>query len=86
MNNATSKAKKRTHEDDIPPTPSGKMVMQLKLYKQLESAIQCELHHRHCFVDGTSGHNNHCHLSHEEMTLWAKKNHELYSSVVRNDK
>ena len=73
MNNATSKAKKRTREDDIPPTPSGEMVMQLKSYRQLESAIRCELHRGHCFVDRTSGHDNHRRLSHEEMTLWAKK-------------
>ncbi|KIM91128.1 hypothetical protein PILCRDRAFT_1331 [Piloderma croceum F 1598] len=71
--NTTSKTKKRTREDNIPPTPSEENATQLKSYKQLESAIRCELHHGHCFINRTSGHNNHRHLNHSEMTLWAKK-------------
>ncbi|KAG2363988.1 hypothetical protein BDR07DRAFT_1280910 [Suillus spraguei] len=47
--------------------------MQLKAYKQLECQIRCELHHSHCFIDHTSGYDNHCHLNHAEITLWAKK-------------
>lgn len=36
-----SKAKKRTHEDDIPPSTSEGDAMQLKAYKQLEG--QCDV-------------------------------------------
>ena len=42
-------------------------------YKQLESTIQCELHRGHCYINRTSGHDNHCRFDHSEMTLWAKK-------------
>ncbi|KAG1746510.1 hypothetical protein EDB19DRAFT_1631718 [Suillus lakei] len=69
----TTKAKKRTRADDIPPASSDEDVTQLKAYKQLESQIRCELHHGHCFVDRTSGYDNHRRLDHAEMTLWAKK-------------
>ncbi|KAG1717969.1 hypothetical protein EDB19DRAFT_1838835 [Suillus lakei] len=69
----TTKAKKRTCADDIPPASSDEDVTQLKAYKQLESQIRCELHHGHCFVDCTSGYDNHRRLDHAEMTLWAKK-------------
>ncbi|KAF8872379.1 hypothetical protein BD779DRAFT_1382497, partial [Infundibulicybe gibba] len=31
------------------------------------------LHKGHCYVDRTSGHDNHRRLNHPEMTLWAKK-------------
>ncbi|KAG2140437.1 hypothetical protein BD769DRAFT_1335199, partial [Suillus cothurnatus] len=31
------------------------------------------LHHGHCFIDRTSSYDNHHHLDHAEMTLWAKK-------------
>ncbi|KAG1837557.1 hypothetical protein DFJ58DRAFT_626668, partial [Suillus subalutaceus] len=31
------------------------------------------LHHGHCFIDRASGYDNHRHLDHAEMTLWAKK-------------
>ncbi|KAG1792603.1 uncharacterized protein HD556DRAFT_1209294, partial [Suillus plorans] len=55
----TAKAKKRTRTDDIPPASSDEDVTQLKAYKQLESQIRCELHHGHCFVDRTSGYDNH---------------------------
>ncbi|KAG1765170.1 hypothetical protein EV702DRAFT_943726, partial [Suillus placidus] len=54
-----TKAKKRTRKDDIPPASSDKNPTQLKAYKQLESQIRCELHHGHCFVDRTSGYDNH---------------------------
>ncbi|KAG1777587.1 hypothetical protein EV702DRAFT_945908, partial [Suillus placidus] len=68
-----TKAKKRTRKDDIPPASSDENPTQLKAYKQLESQIRCELHHGHCFVNCTSGYDNHCRLDHAEMTLWAKK-------------
>jgi len=70
---AAAKTKKRTREDDIPPAPSDEDTTQLKAYKQLESQIRCELHCGHCFVDRTSGYDNHRRLNHAEMTLWAKK-------------
>jgi hypothetical protein len=66
------KSKKRTREDDIPPA-TDKNDTQIKSYHQLEHAIRCELHHGHCFVDRTSGHDSHRRLDHSEMTLWAKK-------------
>ncbi|KAG1882071.1 hypothetical protein F4604DRAFT_1536680, partial [Suillus subluteus] len=68
----TTKAKKRTCEDDIPPAIDEDST-QLKAYKQLECHIRCELHHGHCFIDCTSGYDNHRRLDHAEMTLWAKK-------------
>ncbi|KAG1878157.1 hypothetical protein F4604DRAFT_1522967, partial [Suillus subluteus] len=68
----TTKAKKRTREDDIPPAIDEDST-QLNAYKQLECHIRCELHHGHCFIDHTSGYDNHRHLDHAEMTLWAKK-------------
>ncbi|KAG2050618.1 hypothetical protein BDR06DRAFT_974377 [Suillus hirtellus] len=68
----TTKVKKRTCEDDIPPVTEEDS-MQLKVYKQLECHIRCKLHHGHCFIDCTSGYDNHHHLNHTKMTLWAKK-------------
>lgn len=56
-----------------PPSPDGETATQLKAYKQLESTIRCELHRGHCYIDHTSGHDNHRRLDHSEMTLWAKK-------------
>lgn len=88
--NTTSKTKKRTHEDDIPPTAGDEgdeTPTQLKSYKLLESTIRCELHHGHCFVDRTSSHDNHCRLDHSEMTLWAKKivsPTTLHSEIINN--
>ncbi|KAG1742267.1 uncharacterized protein EDB91DRAFT_1028277, partial [Suillus paluster] len=67
------KPKKKTRKDDVPPSPSDEDTTQLKAYKQLESQIRCELHCGHCFIDRTSGCDNHRHLNHAEMTLWAKK-------------
>ncbi|KAG2365555.1 hypothetical protein BDR07DRAFT_1374223 [Suillus spraguei] len=58
----TTKAKKRMREDNIPPAIEEDS-MQLKVYKQLECHIQ------YC----TSGYDNHRHLDHAKMTLWAKK-------------
>ncbi|KAG2140763.1 hypothetical protein BD769DRAFT_1333934, partial [Suillus cothurnatus] len=72
-NAITTKPKKRTCEDDVPPASSDEHPTQLKAYKQLESQIRCELHHGHCFIDRTSGYDNHHRLDHAEMTLWAKK-------------
>jgi hypothetical protein len=69
----TTKPKKRTREDDVPPASSDEHPTQLKAYKQLESQIRCKLHHGHCFIDCTSGYDNHRRLDHAEMTLWAKK-------------
>ncbi|KAG1811050.1 hypothetical protein EV424DRAFT_1327815 [Suillus variegatus] len=68
----TTKAKKRTREDDIPPAIEEDST-QLKAYKQLECHIRCELHRGHCFIDRTSGYDDHHRLDHAEMTLWAKK-------------
>ena len=36
----TDKLKKRSHENDIPPSPSMDNTAQLEAYKQLESVIQ----------------------------------------------
>ncbi|KAG1859727.1 hypothetical protein F4604DRAFT_1684669 [Suillus subluteus] len=58
----TTKAKKRTCEDDIPPAIDEDST-QLKAYKQLE----CHIWYR------TSSYDNHHRLDHAEMTLWAKK-------------
>ena len=83
----TSKAKKRTREDDIPPSPSDGDATQLKAYKQLEGHTRCELHRGHCFVDRTSGYDNHRRLDHAEMTLWAKKIVSLtsmHSEMIHN--
>ncbi|KAG2090411.1 hypothetical protein BD769DRAFT_1679693 [Suillus cothurnatus] len=68
-----NQTEKRTCKDDVPPASSDKHPTQLKAYKQLESQIRCELHHGHCFIDRTSGYDDHCRLDHAEMTLWAKK-------------
>jgi len=70
---ANQSKRKRRREDDIPPDTSTENDTQLKAYKQLESAIRCELHHGHCFVDRTGSIDNHRCLDHSEMTLWAKK-------------
>ena len=67
-----TKPMERIQQDDIPPSSSNNGASQLKAYKQLERMIWCELHHGHCFVDCSSGYDNHHCLDHSEMTLWAK--------------
>ncbi|KAG1851556.1 hypothetical protein C8R48DRAFT_612642 [Suillus tomentosus] len=64
---------KASNTYDIPPVTEEDST-QLKAYKQLECHIRCELHRGHCFIDRTSGYDNHHRLDHAEMTLWAKKN------------
>ncbi|EGO22327.1 hypothetical protein SERLADRAFT_440352 [Serpula lacrymans var. lacrymans S7.9] len=64
-----SKGKKRSRTEDIPPPLSDEMSSQLKAFKQLEKATQCELHQGHCFIDRPSGRDVHRHLSHDEMTF-----------------
>ncbi len=46
---------------------------QYKAYKQLSEETRCKAHHSHCYVTRKGGSDNHYRLSHQEMTLWAKK-------------
>ena len=53
---------------------------QYSAYKQLEEATRCEAHHGHCHVSRKGGSDNHYRLSHQEMTLWAKKMVSYYET------
>jgi hypothetical protein len=65
---------KHTWKDDIPPAETDdENNVQYAAYKQLEEATQCEAHHGHCYITRKGGSDNHYRLSHQEMTLWAKK-------------
>jgi hypothetical protein len=66
---------KRSRKEDIPPIPEseGENDAQYTAYKQLSEETRCEAHHGHCHVTRQGGSDNHHRLSHQEMTLWAKK-------------
>ncbi|EGO04813.1 hypothetical protein SERLA73DRAFT_149175 [Serpula lacrymans var. lacrymans S7.3] len=70
---AANKDKKRSRTDNVPPKPNPEFTSQLKAFKILEMSIQCKMQHGHCFINRKHGMDNHCRLSHKEMTLWAKQ-------------
>lgn len=55
------------------PESDGENDTQYTVYKQLSEETQCKAHHGHCHVTRQGGSDNHYRLSHQEMTLWAKK-------------
>jgi len=70
---ASNAKEKRRREDDIPPPMSSEMEAQMRAFKQLETALNCEAHRGHCVVDHSGGRDNHRRLSHGDMSLWAKQ-------------
>ena len=73
---------KHTRREDIPPPVESddEHSVQYSAYKQLEEATRCEAHHGHCNVSRKGGSDNHYRLSHQEMTLWAKKMVSYYET------
>jgi len=70
---------KRSRKEDIPPaTESDENNVQYIGYKQLSEETQYEAHHGHCHITHQGGSDHHYHLSHQEMTLWAKKIVKFY--------
>lgn len=71
---------KRGREDDIPPEPTIDMTKQLDCLRELQHHCECATHSKagmrtYCLIkmsdkDQEGGHKE---LSHEYMTLWAKK-------------
>ena len=73
---------KCSREEDIPPSEvDEETTSQLKAYQQLDSALRCETHHGHCYVDRQGGHDTHRRLNHGEMSLWSKKIVSTFSTI-----
>jgi len=74
LNKSKGKGKRSRKEDIPPPVESDdENNAQYAAFKQLEIETQCEAHHGHCYISRDGGSDNHRRLSHQEMTLWAKK-------------
>ncbi|KAI9454053.1 hypothetical protein BJY52DRAFT_1189175 [Lactarius psammicola] len=69
---ASKGKEKRRREDDIPGSVSSDQSL-LGPFKKLEAALWCQMHGAHCLVEHSGGQNTHRRLTHEGMTLWAKK-------------
>ena len=69
---AQTTKEKHKHTYDVPQPADSEVKTQYSTYKLLEAAIKCEAHKGHCYVESTGGCDNHRHLSHQEMMLWAK--------------
>lgn len=85
---------KRSREDDIPPEPTTDMTKQLNCLHELQHHYECAAHSKgmrtYCLIrmSDKNQEGGHKAMSHEYMTLWAKKMVSNFlsqlTSVTRN--